>query len=45
MGFIREAADRVLMLADGLIIEEGTPGEIFINPQHRRTQDFLSKIL
>jgi ABC-type polar amino acid transport system ATPase subunit len=45
MGFIREAADRVLMLADGVIIEEGAPGDIFVNPQHRRTQDFLSKIL
>ncbi len=45
MGFIREAADRVLMLADGLIIEEGTPAEIFTNPRHQRTQDFLSKIL
>ena len=45
MGFIREAADRVLFMADGLIVEEGTPDEIFKNSQHRRTQDFLSKIL
>jgi ABC-type polar amino acid transport system ATPase subunit len=45
MGFIREAADRVLMLADGLIVEEGSPSEIFNNPSQQRTQDFLSKIL
>jgi ABC-type polar amino acid transport system ATPase subunit len=45
MGFIREAADRVLMLADGLIVEEGSPQEIFNNPKQQRTQDFLGKIL
>jgi polar amino acid transport system ATP-binding protein len=45
MGFIREAADRVLMLADGLIVEEGSPQEIFNNPRQQRTQDFLGKIL
>src|SRR6056297_2940267 len=45
MGFIREAADRVLFMADGVIVEEGSPDEIFKNSQHRRTQDFLSKIL
>jgi ABC-type polar amino acid transport system ATPase subunit len=45
MGFIREAADRVLMLAEGHILEEGSPQEIFNHPQQRRTQDFLSKIL
>lgn len=45
MGFIREAADRILFLADGLLVEEGTPGQIFNNPQHTRTKDFLSKIL
>ena len=45
MGFIREAASRVLMLADGMIIEEGAPRELFANPQHPRTRDFLSKIL
>lgn len=45
MGFIREAADRVLFMADGVIVEEGSPDEIFNNSQHRRTQDFLSKIL
>ena len=45
MGFIREAADRILFLADGLIVEEGTPEKIFGDSQHARTQDFLSKIL
>ncbi len=45
MGFIREAASRVLFLADGLLVEEGAPEEIFNNPQHNRTKDFLSKIL
>jgi ABC-type polar amino acid transport system ATPase subunit len=45
MGFIKEAADRVLFLADGLIVEEGTPDKIFKDSQHARTQDFLSKIL
>jgi ABC-type polar amino acid transport system ATPase subunit len=45
MGFIREAATRVMFLADGLMVEEGTPDEIFKNPQHDRTKDFLNKIL
>jgi ABC-type polar amino acid transport system ATPase subunit len=45
MGFIKEAADRVLFLVDGQIVEEGTPTKIFSNSQHPRTQDFLSKIL
>jgi ABC-type polar amino acid transport system ATPase subunit len=45
MGFIREVADRVLLLADGNIVEEGTPQQIFNNPTQPRTQDFLSKIL
>jgi ABC-type polar amino acid transport system ATPase subunit len=45
MGFIREAADRILFLADGLIVEEGTPDQIFNDSQHPRTQEFLSRIL
>jgi ABC-type polar amino acid transport system ATPase subunit len=45
MGFIREAADRVVLLADGIMVEEGTPQQIFTSPQQLRTQDFLSKIL
>jgi polar amino acid transport system ATP-binding protein len=45
MGFIREAADRILFLADGLIVEEGPPDKIFSDSEHLRTQEFLSKIL
>ncbi|MDJ0337002.1 amino acid ABC transporter ATP-binding protein [Cryobacterium sp. PH31-O1] len=45
MGFAREVADRVIFMADGLIVEEGTPAELFGNPQQPRTQDFLSKVL
>jgi polar amino acid transport system ATP-binding protein len=45
MGFAREAADRVAMVDDGLIIEEGTPDHFFTAPVHERTQHFLSKIL
>jgi polar amino acid transport system ATP-binding protein len=45
MGFAREVADRVVMMDDGLIIEEGTPEHFFTMPTHERTQSFLSKIL
>ncbi|HYK73764.1 MAG TPA: amino acid ABC transporter ATP-binding protein [Pseudoneobacillus sp.] len=45
MGFAREVADRVVMLADGHIIEQGHPNEIFNNPKHERTQRFLKQIL
>jgi polar amino acid transport system ATP-binding protein len=45
MGFAREVADRVLMMDEGQIIEEGTPEHFFINPQQERTKSFLSKIL
>jgi len=45
MGFIREAADRILFLADGLIVEDGTPDYIFNHSQHKRTIEFLGKIL
>ena len=45
MGFAREAADRVVMMDDGLIIEEGTPEHFFEAPDHERTKQFLSKIL
>lgn len=45
MGFAREMADRVIFIDDGKIIEEGTPAEIFLNPQNIRTKDFLSKVL
>ena len=45
MGFAREVADRVLFMDEGKIIEEGTPQEIFGNPQEQRTKDFLNKVL
>ena len=45
MGFAREVADRVLFMADGALIEEGTPEEIFDAPKSDRLKDFLSKIL
>ena len=45
MGFAREVADRVIFMDEGQIVEEGTPNEIFNNPQHPRTQDFLKKVL
>ncbi|WP_342305421.1 amino acid ABC transporter ATP-binding protein [Methanolobus sp. ZRKC5] len=45
MGFAREVGDRVLFMDDGMIVERGTPDEIFSNAQHERTQSFLSKIL
>ena len=45
MGFAREVGDRVLFMADGVIMEEGTPGEIFAGPQNERTKDFLRKVL
>lgn len=45
MGFAREVADRVVFMADGEIVEVGTPSEIFDNPQEERTKKFLSQIL
>ena len=45
MGFAREVGDRVLFMDGGLILEEGTPEEIFGNPQNPRTRDFLDKVL
>jgi polar amino acid transport system ATP-binding protein len=45
MGFARVAADRVVMMDDGRIIEEGTPEQLFDAPEHARTRQFLSKIL
>lgn len=45
MGFAREAADRVIFMDEGQIVEEGTPEEIFGSPKEKRTQDFLSKVL
>ncbi|MBC7725859.1 MAG: amino acid ABC transporter ATP-binding protein [Burkholderiaceae bacterium] len=45
MGFARKAANRVLFMAEGSIVEEATPEEFFTNPQTPRAQEFLSKIL
>ena len=45
MGFAREVADRGVFMADGKILEEGTPSDIFDHPQDSRLQDFLSKVL
>lgn len=45
MGFAREVADRVVMMDDGQILEEGPPEQLFGQPAHKRTQAFLSKIL
>ena len=45
MGFNREVADRVVFMADGKILEEGTPAELFDRPKDPRLQDFLSKVL
>ncbi|UUI70054.1 amino acid ABC transporter ATP-binding protein [Aeromicrobium duanguangcaii] len=45
MGFARTAADRVVFMADGRIVEQNTPDEFFTNPQSDRAKDFLGKIL
>ena len=45
MGFAREVASRVIFMADGNIVEDVTPAEVFGNPKHPRLQDFLSKVL
>ena len=45
MGFAREVGNRVLFMADGKLLEEGAPEELFGNPQHPRLQDFLAKVL
>ena len=44
MRFAQEAADRVLFVDGGLIVEQNTPEEIFNNPQHQRTREFLSRV-
>ena len=45
MRFAEEVSDRVLFIADGNILEDGTPAQVFHNPQHPRLQDFLKKVL
>ena len=45
MGFAREVGNRVLFMADGKLVEQGSPTEIFEHPQSDRLRDFLSKVL
>ena len=45
MGFARDVADRVFFVDEGVIMEEGTPSEVFGSPKNRRTQEFLNKVL
>ena len=45
MGFAREVADRVIFMADGVVVEDGTPEQIFEHTQEQRTKEFLSKVL
>ena len=45
MGFAREVASRVLFMDEGIVMEEGKPGDIFENPKNERTKSFLSKVL
>lgn len=45
MGFAREVGDRVVFMDEGYIVEEASPKNLFNNPQHERTQEFLSKVL
>lgn len=45
IGFAREVADQVLFMDEGVIVEAGTPSEVFDKPKHPRTQEFLSKVL
>jgi polar amino acid transport system ATP-binding protein len=45
MGFARNAADRIIFMDEGLVVEDTTPEELYTNPKHDRTKLFLSKIL
>ncbi|MFZ2731386.1 MAG: peptide ABC transporter ATP-binding protein, partial [Blautia wexlerae] len=45
MGFAREVSDRVLFFDQGAILEDGSPEEVFEKPQHKRTKEFLAKVL
>ncbi|MBR5228948.1 MAG: amino acid ABC transporter ATP-binding protein [Firmicutes bacterium] len=45
MGFAREVADRVFFIDEGIIMEQGTPDQVFGNPQNQRTKEFLNKVL
>ena len=45
MGFAREMGDRVLFMDQGILVEEGTPDQVFNHPKNERTKAFLSKVL
>jgi polar amino acid transport system ATP-binding protein len=45
MGFAREVASRAVFMDAGVVVEEGTPGQLLLSPQHERTRSFLSRIL
>ncbi|WP_068774740.1 amino acid ABC transporter ATP-binding protein [Paenibacillus sp. FJAT-26967] len=45
MGFAREVGDRVVFMDGGVIVEQGPPAEVFTNPKHERTKEFLGKVL
>lgn len=45
LGFAREVSDQVVFMADGVVVEHGSPSEVLVKPQHERTQAFLSRIL
>jgi polar amino acid transport system ATP-binding protein len=45
MGFAREVGDSLVFMDDGVVVEAGDPREVLANPQHQRTQAFLSKVL
>jgi ABC-type polar amino acid transport system ATPase subunit len=45
MGFARDVADRVFFIDEGIIMEEGTPDQVFGSPQNERTKNFLNKVL
>lgn len=45
MGFAKEISDRIIFMADGIIVEEGKPEELFVNPKNQRTKSFLAKFI
>ncbi len=45
LGFAREVSNKVVFMADGYIVEQGTPEEVLVNPRHERTQQFISQVL
>lgn len=45
IGFAREVADQVVFMADGIVVEQGVPDQVLVDPQEQRTQDFLARVL